>query len=87
MSEDETFERGIFFEQLCTVGSNIIDGSSSCERAVGTGHIVVSWRGGASCRRSQMVSAAVARGRLGSEEIRVGRRRTVERITTRREEL
>ena len=42
---------------------------------------------GGSCRRSQMVSAAVARGRLGSEEIRVGRPKTVERMTTRREEL
>ena len=43
--------------------------------------------GGASWSRSQMVSAAVASGRLGSEEMRVGRPRTAERITTRREEL
>ena len=34
-----------------------------------------------------MVSAAVARGRFGSEEMRVGRPKTVERMTTRREEL
>ena len=34
-----------------------------------------------------MVSAAVASGRLGSEEMRVGRPSTVERIITRREEL
>ena len=34
-----------------------------------------------------MVSAAVARGRLGSEEMRVGKPRTVERRTTRRDEL
>ena len=33
MSEDETLERGVFFEQLCTVGSNIVDGSRGCERA------------------------------------------------------
>ena len=42
---------------------------------------------GASCSKSQMVSAAVARGRLGSEEMRVGSPSTVERITTRSEEL
>ena len=33
VSEDETFERGVFFEQLGPVGSNVVDGSSSCERA------------------------------------------------------
>ena len=33
-----------------------------------------------------MVSAAVASGRFGSEEMRVGRPRTVERMITSREE-
>ena len=42
-------------------------------------HLAYCWRvaRGASWRRSHMVSAAVASGRLGSEEMRVGRPSTV----------
>ena len=42
---------------------------------------------GASLRRSQIVSAAVDKGRLGSAVMRAGKPRTVEMITTRREAL
>ena len=85
MSENEATEGGVIFEELSTVRCYIVDGGSGSERACkAPGILLERGRGGI---RSHMVSAAVASGRLGSEEMRVGRPSTVERIITRREEL
>ena len=83
MSENEATEGGVIFEELSTVRCWVVAVREPAR------HLAYCWSvaGGASWRRSHMVSAAVASGRLGSEEMRVGRPSTVERIITRREEL
>ena len=87
MSENEAAEGGVVFEELSAVRGNVVDGVVAVREPAR--RLAYCWRvaGGASWRRSHMVSAAVASGRLGSEEMRVGRPSTVERIITRREEL
>ena len=87
MSENEATEGGVIFEELSTVRCYIVDGGCGSERACKAPGVLLERGRGASWRRSHMVSAAVASGRLGSEEMRVGRPSTVERIITRREEL
>ena len=84
MCKNETAERRVILKELCAISSHVVDRSSGSKGSSGAPGILLSSR---SRSILEEVTNGVARGRFGSEEMRVGRPRTAERMITSSEEL